>query len=112
MIASLSIPGLIVSDSKEPAADIVLRAAGGQVVLQTDKRILHDILRFVARESETDQVSQQRFAQFAIQSGNLRGACRKAQEWQRQGYGIVTHEISIAPLFIEQGSLPIFRPGQ
>jgi hypothetical protein len=94
MIAGLAIPGLIVRNAKEPAADVVLRAAAGQVVLQTDEGILNDILRLIARESEADQVSQQRFAQFAIQDRNLRGAGRKAQEGQRQGYGLVTHKIS------------------
>ena len=51
--------------------------------MQAKKSILNDILGFVARESETDKISKQRFAQFAIQSGNLTGASRKARE--RQG---------------------------
>jgi len=94
MVAALTIPGLIVRNAKEPAANVVLGTTYGHVALQTDEGILNDILRFITGKSEADQVSQQRFAQFAIQGGNLRGAVREAQEGQRQGYGIVTHKVS------------------
>jgi hypothetical protein len=101
MIAILTISRLVMCDAKHPAANVLLRPAGGQVPMQVKKSILNYILRFVAGESQTYQVSKQRFAQFAIQSRSLTGAGREAQECRRQGNGIVAHKIlSIALLFI------------
>src|SRR5258708_9929548 len=94
MVAALAISGLIMRNAKEPAANVVLSTTGGQMVLQAEEGILNDILRFVTGKSEADKVSQQRFAQFAIQSGNLRGAVREAQEGKPQGYGICPHKIA------------------
>jgi hypothetical protein len=62
MIARLAIPGLIVGNAKQPAADVFLCSIRSQMPLQAEKRVLHYILRFVARKSETDQVAQQGLA--------------------------------------------------
>lgn len=58
MIAGLPISGLIMGHAKDPAANIFLRPAGGQVPVQAKKSILNGILGFVAREPETNQVSK------------------------------------------------------
>jgi hypothetical protein len=58
----LTISGAIVGDAKQPAANVLLRPARSEVPVQADKSVLHDILRFVSREPETYQISQQRFA--------------------------------------------------
>jgi hypothetical protein len=50
--------------------------------VQAQKGVLHDILRFLCREPETGQISQERFAQFAIQIGSLARIGRKARERQ------------------------------
>jgi len=51
MVAALTISGLIVRNAKEPAANVVLSATGGQIVLQADEGILNDILRFITGKS-------------------------------------------------------------
>ena len=84
IITMLTISGAVMGDAKQPATNVRLRPARGQVPVQAKKSVLHDILRFVSREPETYQISQQRFAQFAIQSGSLARVSRKAREWQRQ----------------------------
>ena len=52
------------------------------MLVQAEKGVLHDILRFVRREPESGQISQQGFAQFAIQIGRLARIGRKARERQ------------------------------
>ena len=69
-------------DAKQPAANVFLRPARGQVLMQAEKSILYYILRFLAREPETGQISQQGFTQFAIQGGGLARIGRKARERQ------------------------------
>ena len=54
-IAFLTIPGAVMGDAKQPAANVFLRPARGQVLMQAEKSILYYILRFLAREPETDQ---------------------------------------------------------
>ena len=51
--------------------------------MQTKKSVLHHILGFVSREPETYQISQQRFAQFAVQNRSLARVSREARERQR-----------------------------
>jgi hypothetical protein len=52
--------------------------------MKAKKSVLHDILRFISREPETYQISQQRFAQFAVQIGCLARVRLKARSWQRK----------------------------
>ena len=47
--------------------------------MEAEKSVLHDILRFISREPETYQISQQRFALFAVQIGCLARVRRKAR---------------------------------
>src|SRR6185369_10192950 len=91
MVALLSISGLIVCHAKHPAADIVLGAAGSQMPMQAEERVLHDVLRFVEGKTEADQVAKQWLAQFSVQGSGLAGAGRKARKRQCQGCGIATH---------------------
>lgn len=80
------------------------------MLVQSKKRILHGILSLIHRESKTNQVAKQRFAQFAIQNGNLTAVTRKARERQGYWYGIAAHKVSLlVPLSIEQVGDVIFR---
>src|SRR5260370_42141892 len=105
----LTISGAIMGDAKQPAMNVLLRPTRGQVPMQTKKSVLHDILRFVSREPETYQISQQRFAELAVQGGSLARVGRKAREWQREWKGIATHkDLGIVPLCIEQMKPAVF----
>jgi hypothetical protein len=48
--------------------------------MQAKKGILNDILRFIVRKPEADQISKQGFAQFAIKCASFAGAGRKARK--------------------------------
>jgi hypothetical protein len=61
-IARLTISGLVMNNAKQPATDVFLVSSRRQMALQADKRVLHHILRFVARKSKADKVAQQRFS--------------------------------------------------
>jgi hypothetical protein len=50
------------NNAKQPATDVFLVSSGRQMALQADKRVLHHILRLVARKSKADKVAQERFA--------------------------------------------------
>jgi hypothetical protein len=62
VVAGLTIAGLIVRNAKQPPTHVFLVSTRGHMALQADKRVLHHILRFVARKSETDKVAEQGFA--------------------------------------------------
>jgi hypothetical protein len=62
VVARLPVPGQVVCHAKHPAADVFLVSTRRQMALQAQKCVLHHILRFVARESETRKVAQQGFA--------------------------------------------------
>ena len=54
VVARLAIPRLIVGHAKQPAADIFLRAMRGEVALQTEKGVLHNVLGFVKAEMNAE----------------------------------------------------------
>ena len=98
-ITVLAIAGLIAGDAKEPTANIFLRAAGREMVVQPEEGVLDNVLRFVAGKPEANEIAKQRFAQFAVQgisSGVVLTsprACTRGQERKRQRnwYGITRH---------------------
>jgi hypothetical protein len=57
---------LIVGDAKQPAANIFLRAASCEMVVQTEKGVLDNVLRFVAGKPEANEIPKQGFAQLAV----------------------------------------------
>ena len=81
-IAFLAIPGAVMGDAKQPAANVFLRPARRNMLVQAEESVLHDVLRFVRREPQSGQISQQGFTQFAIQGGGLARIGRKARERQ------------------------------
>jgi len=58
IVAVLAIAGLIVGDAKEPTANIFLRAAGCEVMVQTKEGVLDNILRFVAGKPEANEIAK------------------------------------------------------
>src|SRR5258708_29525295 len=98
VVAILAVPRLIVRHAKQPASNVLLRPARGQVPVQGKKSVLNHVLRFIARKSEAYQVSKQWFAQFAIQGRSLTSACRQARERHGQGCSIAAHEVLVIEL--------------
>src|SRR5215831_9965726 len=99
VIARLVVACVVVRYSEKPSPDVFLPSARVQMTLQTDKRVLHHILRFVAGKPQANEVTQQRLPQLAIQNRDLRRGGAPRSQRQRQGYGIVAHKTSKSRLY-------------
>jgi len=84
-VTRLVIAGAVVGDAKDPTANVGLRTSGCEVLVQGEKRVLHHVLRFLRREAQPGQVSQQGLAQFLKQRGGLTRIGGYARNGKAQG---------------------------
>lgn len=74
VVAGLPVSGLIVRDAEQPASDVFLRSAAGHMAVELKKRVLRNVLRFVGRKPQANQITDEWLTQFFKQFRGLRSA--------------------------------------